>query len=90
GDHGKRMDVYRQAERILVEEVGGLFVWYPTMNQIWKSDIKGDALEPNRRGFRSWRGEQIGNTAFTIYIAEEGERDAQPPGFFGRLFGNGN
>ena len=89
GDYRKRMDVYRQAERILVEEVGGLFVWYPTMNQIWKSDIKGDALEPNRRGFRSWRGEQIGNTAFTIYITEEGKRGDGSKGFWERVFGGG-
>ncbi len=89
GDHGKRMDVYRQAERILVEEVGGLFVWYPTMNQIWKSDIRGDALEPNRRGFRSWRGEQIGNTAFTIYIAEDGNRNSGSSGFWERVLGGG-
>lgn len=89
GDYETRMDVYRQAERILVEEVGGLFVWYPTMNQIWKSDIRGDALEPNRRGFRAWRGEQIGNTAFTIYIAEDGERDAETRGFWERLLGGG-
>jgi len=71
GDYEARMGVYQSAERILVGEVGGLFLWYPLMNQMWKSNIKGDALEPNQMGFRAWRGEQIGNTAFTIYVAKD-------------------
>jgi len=87
GDYNKRMDAYREAERILVEDVGGLFVWHTVLNQMWKSNIKGEALEPNKLGFQAWRGEQIGNTSFTTYITKDGGTTAKAPGFWERWFG---
>ena len=86
GDYRARMDLYRLAERILVEEVGGLFVWYPTMNQLWKPNIRGEALEPNQRGFRAWRGPQIGNTPFTIYVSEDTKQNAESIDFWQKIF----
>ena len=88
GDYEKRMATYKNAERILVEDIGGLFVWHTTMNQLWKEELKGDALEPNELGFQAWRGEQIGNTAFTIYVAKDGSTPATPPRFWDRWFGS--
>ena len=70
------MDAYQVAERMLVEEVGGLFVWHTVLNQMWKSKVKGEALEPNRFGYSAWRGEQVGNTAFTLYIAQQSSPDS--------------
>lgn len=87
GDTQRRMDTYRAAERILVEEIGGLFVWHTTMNQIWKSNIKGEALEPNALGFQAWRGEQIGNTSFTLYVTDD-EPDSGSDTFWNRWFRN--
>jgi oligopeptide transport system substrate-binding protein len=85
GDTQSRMDTYREAERIMVEEIGGLFVWHTTMNQIWKSNIKGEALEPNALGFQAWRGEQIGNTSFTLYVTDE-EPDSGSGNFWNGWF----
>ena len=75
-DRKERMDAYQVAERMLVEEVGGLFVWHTVLNQMWKSKVKGEALEPNRFGYSAWRGEQVGNTAFTLYIAQQSLPDS--------------
>ncbi|MBI4552650.1 MAG: peptide ABC transporter substrate-binding protein [Candidatus Latescibacteria bacterium] len=70
GDPARRMALYHQAERILVEDVGGVFLWHSTLNQMWKSKIRGDALEANQFGYRAWRGDQVGDTSTTIYITK--------------------
>lgn len=87
GDLSRRMAVYGEAERIMVEEVGGIFVWHTVLNQMWKSNIRGDALEPNRFGYRAWRGEQVGNTAFTLYVAKGHAAPVRQSGFWERWFG---
>jgi peptide/nickel transport system substrate-binding protein/oligopeptide transport system substrate-binding protein len=87
GDPGRRMALYHQAERILVEEVGGIFLWHSVLNQIWKSKVRGEALEPNRDGYRAWRVDQIGNTSPTIYIARQPQTPRQGAvGFWKRWF----
>lgn len=86
GDPTQRMSVYRDAERILVEDMGGVFIWHTILNQMWKSKIKGEALEPNKIGYRAWRGEQVGNTGFTLYVAKEDKEVEGTSNFWERLF----
>ena len=88
GDPDRRRTVYQEAERILVEDVGAVFLWHSQNNQIWKSNIKGDAIEPNIFGYRAWRWDQVQNLSTTIYFTN-GPRKGQRVSFWERLFGGG-
>jgi ABC-type transport system substrate-binding protein len=48
-DPVERLALYRQAERILVEDVGGVFVWHPIVFQMWKPYVRG--VRPDREGY---------------------------------------
>jgi len=64
----RRIALYKEAERLLVEDVAGVFLWYRQRAQVWKPYLKGSALEPNASGFRSWRGDQVMSSSVTLYI----------------------
>ena len=85
-DPQRRMGLYHEAERLLVEEAGGIFLWHSVLNQMWKSKVKGESLEPNKAGYRAWRVDQIGNTSPTIYIAREPVKHRGTTGFWQRWF----
>jgi oligopeptide transport system substrate-binding protein len=86
GDETRRRQVYQDAERLLVEDVGAVFLWHDQVNQIWKSNIRGDALEPNKDGYRAWRWDQVQNLSTTLYFADDQGR-AAPPSLWERIFG---
>ncbi len=65
------MALYQEAEKILVSDVGGVFLWYPLLNEMWKPYVRGEALEPNRWGYRAWRGDQMQNLIPTLYITND-------------------
>ena len=77
-DPDRRIALYREAERLLVEDVAGVFLWHRQRAQVWKPYLKGSALEPNADGFRSWRGDQVMSSSITLYIAEEEPGLAHP------------
>ncbi|MBM3264586.1 MAG: peptide ABC transporter substrate-binding protein [candidate division Zixibacteria bacterium] len=66
----RRIALYRQAEQMLVDDAGGVFLWHRARAQIWKPYLKGDALEPNRIGYRAYRGDQVMTSTLSMYIAE--------------------
>ena len=86
GDSDRRQAIYQEAERILVEEVGAVFLWHSQTNQIWKSNISGDAIAPNIHGYRAWRWDQVQNLSTTIYFTNE-PRKGRHVSFWERLFG---
>ena len=67
----RRNGLYKQAERLLVEDVGGVFLWHKQKAQIWKPFLKGAALEPNIFGYRAWRGDQVTSSSHTLYISHD-------------------
>ena len=69
-DPTKRMDLYRQAERILVSDVGAVFLWHPQTNAMWKPYIRGEALEPNQFGYRAWRHDGLMLLSSTLYVTD--------------------
>ena len=71
GDPEGRMAMYRDAERILVDEAGGIFLWYIRINQMWKPFVRGVSLEPNQWGYRAWRGELMSNLQTNLYITRD-------------------
>ena len=68
GDDAERTRLYQEAERVLVEEVAGVFLWHPRINQIWRSSMGGSALGVNRYGQRAWRGDQLQNLSISLYV----------------------
>ena len=64
----ERMRLYQQAERVLIEEVGGVFLWHPQINQLWRPSLISRVLEINRYGQRAWRGDQLQNLSVTLYV----------------------
>lgn len=50
GPSEERLDMFQEAERILVEDVPAVFVYYRTPIQLIKPYVGGDALEPDKNG----------------------------------------
>ncbi len=71
GDPDRRQTMYQEAERILVSDVGGVFLWYLQINQMWKPYIKGKAVEPNKWGYRAWRNDLMMHLSPTLYITKD-------------------
>ena len=58
GDPAERIKMFQQAERILVEDVGGIFIYHRTPGDLYRPYLKGTELEPDDNGFAAihWPG----------------------------------
>lgn len=70
GDPEERFQMYRDAERILVEDVGGIFLDHRVQGDLFQPYIAGECFRPNRQGVSSW---QWGNDWCwgSIYVTNE-------------------
>lgn len=70
GDPEERFQMYHEAERILVEDVGGIFLDHRIQGDLFQPYIAGDCLRPNSQGVSAW---QWGNDWCwgAIYITNE-------------------
>lgn len=68
GNQTERMRLYQEAERTLVEDVGGVFLWHPRVNHVWRPFLISPALQVNRYGQRFWRSDKLQNVAITLYV----------------------
>ena len=70
GDPEERFDMYREAERILVEDVGGIFLNHRIQGDLFQPYIAGECFRPNAQGVSAW---QWGNDWCwgAIYITDE-------------------
>jgi len=73
GSREERMALYQQAEQLLVEDAGGVFLFWVRSAQFWRPYVKGAALEPNRDGIVAFRGNKLGLTHFSMYITTDRE-----------------
>ena len=71
GDPTRRMALYRKAERILVEDVAGVFLWHRLHNELWKPYLRTEALERNDRGGYAIRVDKMLNLSTTLYVTKE-------------------
>jgi ABC-type transport system substrate-binding protein len=74
GDPETRHEMFVEAQEILSEDVGGLFLWHVTPGDMWKPYVKGEQLEPDKFGVQACHWpcmESIGVTMYTVYISEE-------------------
>ena len=71
GDEPKRNELYRQAERILIEDVGLVPIYHGVFNVLASPELAGPALEPNAAGVRTFRGFRFNSSEGTVYRQAE-------------------
>jgi len=71
GDPAKRSQMFKDAEKILVDDVGAIFIYHATPGNIYKPYLVGSELEPDKVGMAAWHWpglEDIGMLFPTSYI----------------------
>jgi len=74
GDKAKRDAMFKQAEKILVDDVGGIFIYHQTPGDAYKPYLKGDQLEPDKSGVTAWHWpglEDVGALNTSIYVSKD-------------------
>jgi ABC-type transport system substrate-binding protein len=74
-DEKKRIDMYQQAERILVEDVGGIFLEHEVIYQIWWPFVTG--MHPDKTGNVIYRWLDI--ALYQMYIRNDVEQYRKVP-----------
>lgn len=91
GDPARRTALYREAERIVVEDVAGVFLWHRQLNELWKPYLRTEALERNDRGGYAIRVDKHLTLSTTLYVTDEvvngGTGVDRNGGFWHWLFG---
>jgi peptide/nickel transport system substrate-binding protein/oligopeptide transport system substrate-binding protein len=64
GSTADRFAIYHAAERRLVEDVGGVFLWHPMEHRLWKSNFYSPDLLTNRLGMEVWNPRALMNGYF--------------------------
>jgi ABC-type transport system substrate-binding protein len=67
GDEPKRNELYKQAERILVEDVALVPIYHGIFVAMVKPDIKGPMLEPGKDGLVTWMRHRFSSRESLIY-----------------------
>jgi oligopeptide transport system substrate-binding protein len=73
-DLQKRIQLFQEAERILVEDVGGIFLTHILIFQVWWPYITG--IKPNRKGEVAYRYLDI--SRFQMYIRNDVDQWRKP------------
>ena len=74
GNKAKRDQEFKDAEKILVDDVGGIFIYHVTPGNIYKPYMKGEQLEPDKTGVATWHWpglEDVGALNSTIYVSND-------------------
>jgi ABC-type transport system substrate-binding protein len=72
GAPADRSKMFMDAEKILVDDVGGIFLIHRTPGNIYRPYVKGSELEPDKTGVAAWHWpapEDISTLPLTLYIA---------------------
>ena len=67
-----RKELYREAQRLLIQEAPAVFLMTQIMSAVWKPFIKGEGVEPNKDGtIRAWDNAMVAQYTYThVYIAK--------------------
>lgn len=74
GDPAKRSQMFKDAEKILVDEVPAAFIYHATPGWMYKPYVKGEEFEPDKTGVTTWHWpglEDINMMALTTYISKD-------------------
>jgi peptide/nickel transport system substrate-binding protein/oligopeptide transport system substrate-binding protein len=77
GDPKQRSQMFKDAEKILVEDVPAAFIYHQTPGWIYRPYLKGPEFEPDRVGVTTWHWpglEDINMMALTTYITKDVEK----------------
>ncbi len=73
-DQAKRDQEFKDAEKILVDDAGGIFIYHVTPGAIYRPYMKGSELEPDKTGVAAWHWpntEDIGMLMPTLYVSSD-------------------
>ena len=68
-DEPKRNELYQQAERILVEDVGLVPIYHGIFNALVKHNVMGPMFEPNSKGQVTWNRFRFTSRESEIYLS---------------------
>jgi ABC-type oligopeptide transport system substrate-binding subunit len=74
GDPALRSKMFKDAEKILVDDVGGIFIYHQTPGWIYRPYLKGSEFEPDKTGITTWHWpglEDINMMALTTYVSKD-------------------
>ena len=74
GPPAQRSQMFQDAEKILVDDVGGIFLIHRTPGWIYRPYLKGSELEPDKTGVATWHWpapEDISTLPLTLYISKD-------------------
>jgi ABC-type transport system substrate-binding protein len=72
GNQTKRDQEFKDSEKILVDDVGGVFIYHVTPGQIYQPYFVGEELQPDKTGVAAFHWpslEDCGAASATVYIA---------------------
>ena len=69
-DWEKRIEKYRKAEKILVQEAPAVFLFQRIMSAVWEPYIKGEGVETNKNGITGWGNMWVYYVMTHIYVAK--------------------
>jgi ABC-type transport system substrate-binding protein len=78
GNQAKRDQEFKDAEKILVDDVGGAFIYHVTPGAIYKSYLKATELDPDKTGVAAWHWpglEDAGVLMSTMYVTNTVGKD---------------
>ena len=78
GDDAKRTKEFQDSEKILVDDVGGVFIYHVTPGQMYKPYVVGEELQPDKTGVAAWHWpymEDAGTLFPTIYVTKNVAKD---------------
>jgi ABC-type oligopeptide transport system substrate-binding subunit len=67
GDEARRNELYRQAERILIEDVALVPIYHAILTAMVKPDIAGPMFEPDSQGMVNWHRFRFSSREALIY-----------------------
>ncbi|HEY2595382.1 MAG TPA: peptide ABC transporter substrate-binding protein [Chloroflexota bacterium] len=74
GDPAQRIQMFQDAEKLLVSDVGGVFIDHRTVADIYKPYLKGSELEPDKNGLAAIHWPEFENTSTVVgslYISKD-------------------
>lgn len=74
GDQATRVKMFQDAEKLLVSDVGGVFIDHRTVADIYKPYLKGSELEPDKNGFAAMHWPTYANMSTlvgSLYISKD-------------------
>jgi ABC-type oligopeptide transport system substrate-binding subunit len=74
GDPAQRTQMFQDAEKLLVSDVGGVFIDHRTVADLYKPYLKGSELEPDKNGYAALHWPSYANMSTlvgSLYISKD-------------------